>query len=107
MTAPDLKPCPFCGCQPWHSQPAVRVVCKCGAAGEWGYDSSDAAEKWNTRTDLVPDARDIRAAALREAVKALRDWQDNLILCGYKEAPVTVGMAADVVLALIDKEPTK
>lgn len=57
--------------------------------------------------DIVPDARDIRAAALREAVKALRDWQDNLILCGYKEAPVTVGMAADVVLALIDKEPTK
>lgn len=50
------------------------------------------------------DPTAIRNAALREAIQALRDWQDNLILCGYREAPVTVGMAADVVESLIGEK---
>lgn len=54
-------------------------------------------------TAVQPDAAAIREVALREAEKDLRKWQDNLILCGYKEAPITVGMAADLVLALIAK----
>ena len=45
----DLLPCPFCGLKPPHAQPSVRVICLCGAAGEWGHDSADAAAKWNTR----------------------------------------------------------
>ena len=49
---------------------------------------------------VQPDARE---AALREAEKALRKWQAGLTLCGYKEAPITVGMAADLVLDLIDR----
>lgn len=48
-----LMPCPFCGMKPWHAQPSVRVVCKCGAAGEWGSDYADAAAKWNTRAALA------------------------------------------------------
>ena len=49
---------------------------------------------------VQPDTAAIRETALREAEKALRDWQNNLILCGYKEAPITVGMAADLIATL-------
>ena len=45
-----------------------------------------------------------REKALREAEKALRDWQDSLTLHSAPETALTVGMAADVILALI-KEP--
>ena len=47
-----------------------------------------------------------REKALREAEKALRDWQDSLTLHSAPETALTVGMAADVILALI-KEPAK
>lgn len=49
---------------------------------------------------VQPDTAAIRIATLQEVEKALRKWQDNLILCGYKEAPITVGMAADLVATL-------
>ena len=50
------------------------------------------------RADL---AAAMREAALREAVKSLRDWQNNLIQRLYPDSAITVGMAADVVEALI------
>lgn len=49
---------------------------------------------------VQPDAADIRIATLQKAEESLRKWQDNLILCGYKEAPITVGMAADLIATL-------
>jgi hypothetical protein len=55
--------------------------------------------------DVADTAGVAREAALKEAEKALREWQDNLILCGYSEAPVTVGMSADLVAALIAEPP--
>ena len=49
-------------------------------------------------------AAQAREAALREAAKALHDWQDDLIASQMPETAITVGMAADVVLALPTKE---
>ena len=46
-------------------------------------------------------AEDVRAGALKEAEKALRDWQDILNAQRMPETAVTIGMAADVVAALI------
>lgn len=55
------------------------------------------------RCPAIPaiDPAAIREAALREAVKSLRDWQNNLIQRLYPDSAITVGMAADVVEALI------
>lgn len=50
------------------------------------------------------DPAAIREAALREAVKSLRDWQNNLIQRLYPDSAITVGMAADVVEALIGEK---
>lgn len=47
------------------------------------------------------DPAAIRDAALREAIKSLREWQDNLIRHRSPDTALTVGMAADVVKALI------
>ena len=52
----------------------------------------------------APDPATIREAALREAVKSLRDWQNNLIQRLYPDSAITVGMAADVVEALIGEK---
>ena len=46
-------------------------------------------------------AEDVRAGALKEAQKALRDWQDSSNAERMPETAVTIGMAADVVAALI------
>lgn len=49
-------------------------------------------------------AKEAREAAMKEAAKALHDWQDDLIESRMPETAITVGMAADVVLALLTKE---
>lgn len=49
------------------------------------------------------DPAAIREAALREAEKALRDWQDALNANRFLETAITVGVAADAILALIDQ----
>lgn len=60
------------------------------------------------RADLVPDARAIREAALREAAALCRTEADN---CGkhygdgYPQAELWD--AANAILALIEKEPGK
>ena len=51
----------------------------------------------------APDPAAIREAALKEAEKALRDWQDDLNANRFSETAITVGMTADVVLDLIQK----
>ena len=50
------------------------------------------------------DAVKAREAALKEAAKVLHDWQDDLIARQMRETAITVGMSADVVLALLTKE---
>ena len=91
----ELRDLVRCRCHPGFTDRGLHDPgCDC--------DSAEAVEVLVSALPAVqPDA--IREAALREAVKALRDWQDNLILCGYTETSITVGMAADVIFALIDK----
>jgi uncharacterized pyridoxal phosphate-containing UPF0001 family protein len=50
------------------------------------------------------DPAAIREAALKEAVKSLRDWQTHLNRHSYKETAITIGMSADVVEALIGEK---
>jgi len=64
--------------------------------------SNDTAEALRAIPAIDPAA--IREAALREAVKSLRDWQNNLIHHRYKETAITVGMSADAVEALIGEK---
>ena len=87
MTAPELKPCPFCGSddirqeygagsKPPHNDPYVLCVdCGCSIVGMAG--------SWNRRADLAavqpaqvhPDPRDEVIARL---VEALRDCDGGL-----------------------------
>ena len=63
MTAPELKPCPFCGAvdPEWL---ASHVVCDCGATGprqdvdrEYQADAMRALTDWNRRADLAQPAQ--------------------------------------------------
>ena len=50
------------------------------------------------------DPAAIREAAIREAVKSLRDWQSDLNRHLLMDTAVIVGIAADVVEALIGEK---
>ena len=78
----------------WISRAAVLQTLQ-----EWTY-CCDAEDAIRALPAVQPDAADIRIATLQKAEESLRKWQDNLILCGYKEAPITVGMAADLIATL-------
>ena len=116
----DLKPCRFCGVVPhaWLddyingravTDPYYIIECEnadCSVypeiRGIWPH-MDEVRAMWNSANALPPvqpDAADIRIATLQKAEESLRKWQDNLILCGYKEAPITVGMAADLIATL-------
>lgn len=75
------------------------------AVREYIKDTGSELEKWDIDQILhaIPaiDPAAIRDAALRDAVKSLRDWQNNLIQRLYPDSAITVGMAADVVESLI------
>lgn len=97
----EILPCPFCGGKAeWKSggPGCAWIACKSCPAETGDGSIPRIIEAWNRRA--IP-ATDARADALREAVKALRDWQDALIANGLHETALTVGMAADAVLALI------
>lgn len=70
MTAPELKPCPFCGSvEPeWL---ASQVVCDCGASGprqdvarEYQADAFQALNDWNRRADLAAVPAQVRVKPL-------------------------------------------
>lgn len=64
MTAPELKPCPFCGRKAEYKI-AFGVICKsCKACLPCTND--EAAAAWNTRTDTLPA---MIARAMGEAAK--------------------------------------
>ena len=120
MKAPELKPCPFCGgaahfqtIQGNNPAPfAWDVVhhCRYGfirfdprSEDGWG-SQQQAADAWNTRTDLVDAAiAEARREALREAADKVREWQ---AFTKYAKEPIAEEMAQDV-LSLIDKEPSQ
>jgi Lar family restriction alleviation protein len=104
MTAPDLKPCPFCGgdknmiCRTdYDGRDSYAVSCRypeChGGIFMLGYgyfaDKDKAISAWNTR---AVDPADIREAALREAYKVIQKWlycadaeEEILALTGEKK----------------------
>ena len=66
---------------------------------------ADHAASILSQIDAVSVAQ-VRAEALRDAEKALRDWQEDLNKQRMPDAAITMGMAADVVGALMEK-PTR
>ncbi len=81
------------------AEPEPQAVNAVMCAAERDAQSRDAV-------DLTLFRQAIRAEALREAEKALRDWQDDLNVQRMPDAAITVGMAADVVGEMMEK-PTR
>lgn len=59
MKQTELKPCPFCGgeadCGSFHGVAFFYVQCSCCGNGTKMYATAKAAaEKWNTRTNVIP-----------------------------------------------------
>ena len=82
---------------------AARAVALCSAES----DSPNAHFVCRQAVNAIRaiPAADARAEALKGAEKALRDWQDSLNVHRMTETAITVGMAADVVAALIADVP--
>jgi len=85
MSAPELKPCPFCGGEAEATNYVIEasVACKkCDATitkehGQYddtGYDAAIVA--WNTRADLCDPTQDERVRALVKAAEAQLDYMD-------------------------------
>jgi Lar family restriction alleviation protein len=78
MSAPELKPCPFCGeaasmRDDTYHKTAVFISCGtlgCFGSDQWDEEEADAVKAWNTRADLCDPMQDERVKRL---VQALRD----------------------------------
>jgi hypothetical protein len=96
-------------CSIWFALFETNWIRSAGTVGlEMGHllTVCDALDAANARADAAEAAlKTARDDALREAVTELRRWQDDLIKHRYADTPIVVGMAADVILALITKEP--
>jgi Lar family restriction alleviation protein len=72
MTAPELKPCPFCGfkaalCTTDRSHPVYWVECiSCNADATPSTDKEEAISAWNTRADT--------AAAKQQEADFISTW---------------------------------
>lgn len=81
MTAPELKPCPFCGEKmPPHDDTSWVRCYGCGAETGWRPTGDEAAAAWNRRADLHDDTKAQLAdceARLRKAVEELKFIQIN------------------------------
>ena len=87
MSAPELKPCPFCGNSAYTDKATARIIglrtghtfaiacnsCEVSAPGS--SDFNEAVTAWNTRAALCDPTQDARVRALVEAL----EW--------YAEAP--------------------
>lgn len=98
MTQPELKPCPFCGCEAEVLYNFVGCKgCLVILPDGYGYGGEglpfptedEAIAAWNTR---AVDPAAIREAALREALKVMGEWtycadaeEEILALIGEKK----------------------
>ena len=94
MSAPELKPCPFCGSKDVDNELRLdrRVHCYgCRADGPEVPYAAAAAPTWNTRADLPPTDAEVMAhpkvkalvEAVRRSVPALEDQEADMIVRGY------------------------
>jgi Lar family restriction alleviation protein len=107
MSAPELKPCPFCGNAAYTDLETAAIMgartshdfaiacrwCEVSAPGRNTFD--EAVTAWNTRADIA--AAQIEAArrdAWAEAMKAAADFCDGLDPYDY------VGAYVDAILAI-------
>ena len=96
LTAPELKPCPFCGgkAELWRAHPhpgrAAWISCmgKCSVLVSKEHKTdAEAIAAWNTRADLCDPMQDARVKALVDAVKAMPDdWYSDGCDCKPCEA---------------------
>lgn len=85
MSAPELKPCPFCGAAPDLVQPCPSgwaVQCNgCGVATGLRYSLMEDArplivEEWNRRAGLAPGIPGFTREEVRTVAEYLADWPD-------------------------------
>jgi len=102
MTAPELKPCPFCGEKmPPHDDTAWVRCYGCGAETGWRPTGDEAAAAWNTRADL----HDATKAQLAKAVEALTEIIARWDTPAWKDVEPTAAVInrSRAVLAEIEK----
>jgi hypothetical protein len=110
MTAPELKPCPFCGGAAELSCGYAECgFCLCAMPSSIGYDGekvgfdteTEAITAWNTRADM----HDATKAQLAKAVEALREIERNYANPDMTHLDYRVGamQSAFAVLAEIEK----
>jgi len=113
MTAPELLPCPFCGCTT-IVQARAGVACYynvcdwCGSEGPAEYPDSDTPQGWNVRTPS-PEVAALIAEARREDAKLLLDaYKGVLVLMRIlnKAGLVAGASAADQISKrIVDAHP--
>lgn len=110
MTAPELKPCPFCGqraeTQEYGTRTEVWAVwcVECRSQMESLSTEAEAIAAWNTRADTATWNAAIRAAA----EVCTRISTDPLTKAGGDHAPWMKAAAEDCaryVIALLKEEP--
>jgi Lar family restriction alleviation protein len=106
MTAPELKPCPFCGGKPYLANVEMvgcaYVVCTDCRTQSDDMSKDRAIEQWNTRTDTIPDPMDDpRVVAL---VRASRGAIDALN-AGGNNFHMMCARILTAALSTITKEP--
>lgn len=100
MTAPELRPCPFCGRDNIQYCGGVYSCVDCGAEAPYNLKGDDAASIWNTRADLSP-------AAIAAAMMGAVEYCDRLSEKAYENGEEAKGRYLSCISAGVgDMIPT-